>query len=119
MQESALEYAWFDDGRGRKTYRRIHAPNLNRSNLPCPMLITDTIDPMQSHADGKFYTSKQALRRTYRADGNPQGIEYVEVGNEQKPHIQKNGGIVRDRTAARDAVEKALSAVERGEGIQA
>lgn len=117
MQESASEYAWFDDGRGRKTYRRVPRPNLNRSDLPCPMLITDTIDPVQSMADGNYYTSKQALRRTYRADGNPQGIEYVEVGNDQKPHIQKNGGVVRDRSAAREAVDKALAAVERGEGI--
>lgn len=119
MQEIATDYAWVDNGRGGKTFRRIHAPNLNRSDLPCPMVITDTIDQTQSMADGKYYTSKQALRKTYRADGNPQGVEYVELGNEQRPHIQKNGGVVRDRAASRNAVDKALAAVDRGEGIQA
>ncbi|WP_278368654.1 hypothetical protein [Acetobacter orientalis] len=119
MQEIVSDYAWFDNGRGGKTFRRVRAPNLNRSNLPCPMLITDTIEPMQSMADGKFYTSKHALRRTYRADGNPQGKEFIEVGNDQKPHEQKRGSYVRDKKRARDVVEKAIAAVDRGEGIQA
>lgn len=119
MQDSAPEYAWFDDGRGRQVFRRVHKPNLHRSDLPCPMLIMDTIDPVQSMADGNFYTSKQALRRTYRADGNPQGKEFVEVGNDQKPHEQKRGSYVRDPKKSRDAIEKAMAAVDRGEGMQA
>ncbi|MFE8872127.1 hypothetical protein ACE4RV_02880 [Acetobacter persici] len=83
------------------------------------MLITDTIDPVQSMADGNFYTSKQALRRTYCADGNPQGKEFIEVGNDQRPHEQKRGAYVRDPQKSRDVIEKAMAAVDRGEGQQA
>lgn len=50
--------------------------NMNRSDLPGPMIITDTMDPVQSQLDGKFYDSKAALRSTYRAAG------VVEVGND-------------------------------------
>ncbi|OUJ13824.1 hypothetical protein [Acetobacter okinawensis] len=117
--QDAVEYAWFDDGRGRATYRRVPSERAARSDLPCPMLITDTIDETQSMADGQFYTSKRALRRTYRADGNPQGKEYIEVGNDQKPREQKRGNYVRDKNKARDSVDRAIAAVDRGEGIQA
>lgn len=117
--QNAAEYEWFDDGRGRRTFRRVPVENVNRSSLPCPMLITDSIDETQSMADGKFYTSKHALRRTYRADGNPQGKEYTEVGNDQKPREQKRGNYVRDKNKARDSVDRAIAAVDRGEGMQA
>lgn len=49
---------------------------MKRSDLPGPMIITDTMDPVQSQLDGKFYDSKAALRSTYRAAG------VVEVGND-------------------------------------
>ena len=47
-----------------------------RSDLPGPMIITDTMAPVQSQLDGKIYDSKTALRATYRAAG------VVEVGND-------------------------------------
>jgi hypothetical protein len=50
--------------------------NLTRSDLPGPMIITDTMDPVQSQLDGKMYDSKAALRSTYRAAG------VIEVGND-------------------------------------
>lgn len=37
-------------------------------------------EPVQSMADGKYYSSPAALERTYKADGNPQGVEYLCVG---------------------------------------
>lgn len=53
-----------------------------RSDLPCPMIIKDTFSqPIQSMADGKYYDSSSALRKTYRADGNPQGVDYIELGD--------------------------------------
>lgn len=109
------EYAWFDAGNGRQVYRRIVEPSRSRSSLPCPMLITDSIEPTQSMADGQTYTSKAALRRTYRADGNPQGKEYVEVGNDQTPREQKSGVVKRDQQAIRNTAERAIAAVNRGE----
>lgn len=76
------EYAWFADGNGRSVYRKVPDAAPARSSMPCPMLIRDTIEPVRSMADGRMYDSMKSLRRTYRADGNPQGQEYHEVGNE-------------------------------------
>lgn len=47
-----------------------------KSDLPAPMLIADTMDPVRSQLDGKYYDSKAALRSTYKAAG------VVEVGND-------------------------------------
>lgn len=43
-------------------------------------------------ADGRTYSSKSALRATYKPNGNPQGESYVEVGNEpiREPPKQKS-----------------------------
>lgn len=58
--------------------------------LACPMFISDTIEPLQSMADGKTYSSKSALRNTYKPSGNPDGISYVEMGNEKPKPIKKD-----------------------------
>lgn len=57
--------------------------NVARSSLPMPMLIGDNIEPTQSMADGKMYTSKAALRATYLPSGNPDGKRYTEVGDDR------------------------------------
>lgn len=73
-----------------------------RSTLPFPMVVTDQIE-IKSMVDGQIYTSKAALRRSYREHG------YVEVGNEwlrnepQQPRPKSN------RKAIRDSVGKALN----------
>jgi hypothetical protein len=85
-----------------------------RSSLPSPMVISDTIDPVRSMADGKEYTSKAALRSTYKPSGNPDGISYVEVGNE------KPTGVVKpkvDEKAIQESLNKALARYERGERV--
>lgn len=51
-------------------------PRPARSHLPAPMLQMDSIGDLQSQADGKFYSSKSALRRGYKEAG------VVEVGND-------------------------------------
>lgn len=74
---------WFTLPNGRQVYRSVRSAPSARSDLPAPYFISDTLDqPLQSAADGNFYTSKAALRATYRADGNPQGVHYTEVGND-------------------------------------
>lgn len=90
------------------------APRLpvQRSAFPTPMLRRDGIDPIQSMADGKTYDSLSDLRRSYRADGNPQGIEYTEVGNEKRtdpvmPRVTKEECAV--------LLDKAEAAIARGE----
>ena len=78
------------------------------SDLPFPQVMSDTMEPVQSMLDGKMYTSKRALRATYRAAG------VVEVGNDParlrprpKPKTSEN--------AVRDTVEKAAARYARGE----
>ena len=41
-----------------------------------PAIIRDSIDPLRSMADGKFYDSKSQMRRAYKALG------YEELGND-------------------------------------
>lgn len=77
------EKRWIMLENGRSVYRSIGQAPVARSSFPCPRIVSDTVEPIQSMADGKFYTSLSALRRTYRADSNPQGEEYIEVGNEK------------------------------------
>lgn len=78
--------------------------NLARSDIPGPMIISDTMEPVQSQLDGKFYDSKAALRSTYRAAG------VVEVGNDSSvtdPKPFKRPKPKRDEIKA--AVNKAFS----------
>lgn len=58
---------------------RYSQPHPNRSQLPCPMVIRDHMEPIQGMHDGKIYTSKAALRKSYREGG------YIEVGNDTAP----------------------------------
>jgi hypothetical protein len=57
-----------------------------RSDLPCPMLISDTMDAAE-HVDGNFYTSKSEFRKVTKANG------LIEVGNEKlnpaRPKVSK------------------------------
>jgi hypothetical protein len=86
-----------------------------RSSLPAPMVISDTIEPVKSMADGKYYSSKAALRSTYKPSGNPQGISYVEVGNETASIGSKSK---RDsKKEINESLQKALARYERGERV--
>lgn len=71
------------------------------SHLPCPSVISDYVD-IKSMVDGQQYTSKSALRRSYRAKG------YVEVGNEEQKVPPKPKP---DRKAIRESAAKALNRV--------
>lgn len=79
-----------------------------RSDLPCPMIASDHMEPVQSQLDGKMYSSKSALRATYKAAG------VIEVGNDparlrprQRPKI--------DRAVIKSTVEQAVARFDRGE----
>lgn len=107
------EYAWFNTDDGRAVYRRIPKPRAARSLFPCPTIVKDVIDPVRSMADGKMYDSMSSLRRTYRADGNPQGQEYIEIGDapmmgpKQTPRMSK--------AEISDLLEKSEAMIARGE----
>lgn len=82
MTGQARKYDWFTTDDGRSIYRPVeNVKRGSRSDFPCPTIMSDRITPVQSMADGKTYDTMSALRRTYRADGNPQGVEYTEVGD--------------------------------------
>lgn len=105
-----MAHAWFDVGNGRKVYRRIPEPR-QRPSMACPHIVRPFSDPVQSMADGKFYDDPAALRATYKASGNPQGIDYVEIGNEDVTTFTPPK---RDRKADREAIERAICDVEAG-----
>ncbi len=46
------------------------------THLSIPMVIGDSIPDLQSQVDGKHYSSKSALRRSYKAAG------VIEIGND-------------------------------------
>ena len=83
-----------------------------RSALPVPMLIRDFHEPVQSMADGKYYNSKSSLRNSYKAENNPSGTNFIEVGNEDISKFTPPPKL--DRKANREAVERAICAVESG-----
>jgi hypothetical protein len=45
---------------------KAERPAPKRSDLPCPRLASDIMDPVQSQVSGKMYDSKSALRRVPR-----------------------------------------------------
>jgi len=78
-----------------------------RSDLPCPMIISDIMDPTEQ-VDGNFYTSKSAFRRVGRQLG------LVEVGNEKpqaKVRVSNQEGV---RKARRETIGKALAQYKAG-----
>lgn len=86
---------------------QICMPRIDRS---------DETEPLQSAADGKFYTSKAAMRESYRASNNPRGVEFIEVGDDSR--YLKGTAPERDTGSKADiaeAVDKAQAAINRGE----
>lgn len=93
----------------------FRAAPVARSDLPTPLIISDTIEPTRSPADGRLYTSKAALRSTYKPSGNPQGKSYVEMGNDAltAPAAPPKA----DPVGIDVAIEKAVARYERGERV--
>lgn len=99
---------WITLENGRQVYRSVRSAPSARSDLACPYFHSDTLDqPLQSGADGNFYTSRAALRATYRADGNPRGIEFTEVGNDMAPVRQ--GPVETSDKGIDESIQKAIS----------
>jgi hypothetical protein len=103
-------YALIDWSKEIEVVRKEALPP-KRSSLPAPRIMSDTMEPVQSMLDGKMYTSKSALRATYRAGG------VVEVGNDparfKKPQKQKP-----DRVKIKQTLEKAEARFNRGERVR-
>jgi len=75
--------------------------------IQAPMLVRDEMDkPMQSMADGKYYTSKRAMRHSYV--DNRQGKRFVEVGDDSSITNPK------PRKPVRDGKDKIMKSVQKG-----
>lgn len=105
-----MSYAWIDLGNGRQVYRKAAEPGGERSSLPCPMLVRAFAQPVQSMADGRYYDTPRDLERTYRADGNPSGQEFIALGNE----TMRAPEYVPDATERRNDLKQAMHDVLAG-----
>jgi len=105
------EKRWYKLENGREVFRTPPKPIAARSGLPCPSILRDTIEPVVSMADGKTYDSASALRATYKAGGNPQGVDYIEVGNES---VATRAPPVRNDALAIEAIERAEADIIAG-----
>lgn len=81
-----------------------------RGDFPIPMMIRDFDEPVQSMANGQWYTSKRALAASHKASGNPHGVDFVELGSEA-PVTQD---YVPDAKQRRDDIKQAMHDVQTG-----
>lgn len=59
-----------------------------RSHLSAPMIISDTMNPIRSMADGKMYDSKSAYERGVKATGcRIVGNDRLESSTPQRPRV--------------------------------
>lgn len=86
-------------------------PSGPQSDFPTPRLVRAFSAPVQSMADGKFYDDPASLRASFKAENNPHGVDFIEVGNED---LTKFTPPKKDRKANREAIERAISDVENG-----
>lgn len=92
----------------------INLPNggerrvVQRSDFACPMVVTDSMPPVQSMTNGQMYDSKSAIRSEYRRAG------VIEVGNDPaRLRTRKPPKI--DRQAVKDTIDHATARFNRGE----
>lgn len=97
------EIEWLPIPKERRVRQRIA-----RSHLPCPMVIRDDMEPVQSQVTGRWHTSKSGIRAEYKRHG------VVEVGNDPARH-RKRGKQKVDRKAIHTTIQKAEARFSRGE----
>ncbi|MBO9580323.1 MAG: hypothetical protein J7498_05480 [Sphingobium sp.] len=103
--------AWFVFDDGRQLLRKVdREPNPARSTFPCPAIVRDSIEPILA-MDGKMTDSLSHYRRTLRADGNPRGETYTEIGNESLPAFKAPEFDARQR---RDDIHAAMADFKNG-----
>lgn len=104
------EYRWYDLGNGRQVMRKVKDPKPARSSLAMPMISGAFDRPVQSMADGKYYDTSRDLERTYKADGNPFGQEFIPLGTENI----KAPVYTPDPKKRRDDIRQAIQDVKSG-----
>lgn len=82
-------------------------PAIAASDLPAPMLMSDTMDPVQHPCTGEYFNSKSRFRAVTRAHN------CIEVGNDPA-RLRTPPKPKPDRKAIRKSVEKAFAQYESG-----
>lgn len=101
-------YGWHVFDNGRSLHRSLErAPPPARSSTPA--IRRDSIAPCLG-MDGQTHDSLSSYRRTLRADGNPQGENYIELGNESLSPVIYDF----DKAERRDHIRAALQDVKNG-----
>lgn len=106
---------WVEIGPGRKRLvdlNRTYTPP-KRSSFPAPAIRRDSIDPCLG-ADGKMHDSLASYRRSLRAEHNPRGENFIEIGNEELPEFKAPQF---DRAKRRDDIRAAIADVKAGKPI--
>lgn len=102
-------------GNGRTKIRYVspeprQAAKRNYS-LAIPMMIRSFSDPVQSMADGKWYGTPSDLRKSYKAENNPAGVDYIELGNEE---FTPDDAPVQTREQLKGEIRQAINMVDQG-----
>lgn len=103
-----------DLGNGRTRIRYVSPePRLpaKRANFPTPMVVRSFSDPVQSMADGKWYDTPTDLYKSYKAENNPAGVDYIELGNEE---FVPDDTPVQTRDQLKDEIRQAINMVDQG-----
>lgn len=101
---------WIDLGNGRKLLRKVGSMCRGpRSDLAAPMLVRAFSEPVQSMANGKWYENPRDLENTYKAGGNPQGEEYIALGNDTMKFPDYTPDPIERRADIKQAVADVLS----------
>lgn len=107
-------YVFTDGGLINKATGEFEPFNRN-APVKMPRIYTgDEQEPTLSMADGKLYTSKAAMRASYKPSGNPQGESYIEVGDDQS--YKKLNELKRKPNEAKiiEAVDRAVADLNSG-----
>lgn len=92
---------------GRTVWRFVDDSPVQRSSLPTPFVISDTMPPTEQ-VDGNFYTSKRAFRAVGRALG------LTEVGNEKPKPKQRATSDRAAKAARRASIKTAIEKFKAG-----
>lgn len=108
------KYRWTPQGMENQSTGDIEPFNYDAP--PClPRIDTsDEQPPLVSMADGKTYTSKAAMRESYKPGGNPQGATFVEVGDDQSYKKQASERRKPKDGVITDAVDRAFADLQNG-----
>lgn len=100
-------------GNGRTRIRFVPATVRHESkrnpSLAIPMMVRSFSEPVQSMADGKWYDTPADLYKSYKAENNPAGVDYIELGNEEVTYTPEPEPT---RAELKDEIRRAIHMVE-------